>query len=333
MRPQQLEKLLEFAFAKRFPVLVKGAPGIGKSDIIAKAAAAANNVLIISHPVVSDPTDYKGLPFASAGEANFLPFGELKSLIDAKVPTVFFLDDLGQAPPAVQAACMQLILARQINGKKVSDHVTFIAATNRKEDKAGVSGILEPVKSRFASIVELEVNTDDWVRWALTANMPTELMAFVRFRPDLLSKFEASKDIVNSPCPRTVAYVGKMQVSGIPDELKWEAFKGAAGEGFATEYCAFLDVFKDLPNIDKILMAPDTVDVPDKPSVLFALIGALAARINDGNANNAFTFIKRLPQDAGVACVKDAIMRNDKITDTRAFIDWAANNGNFILSA
>ena len=36
-----------------------------------------------------------------------------------------------------------------------SDQVTFIACTNRKTDMAGVTGILEPVKSRFISISEL----------------------------------------------------------------------------------------------------------------------------------------------------------------------------------
>src|SRR5688572_28860406 len=159
MTPSQLEGFLAFCFTNRLPVLIKGKPGIGKSDITEQAAIAANCKLIISHPVVSDPTDYKGLPFAMNGEAHFLPYSDLKKLIDAKEPTVFFLDDLGQAPAAVQAACMQLILARQLNGHKISDFVTFLAATNRKEDKAAVSGLLEPVKSRFASIVELEVNT------------------------------------------------------------------------------------------------------------------------------------------------------------------------------
>ncbi len=69
--------------------------------------------------------------------------------------TACFIDDLGQATPAVQAAAMQLILARTLNGHRVSDHVVFIAATNRRTDRAGVSGILEPVKSRFATLVEL----------------------------------------------------------------------------------------------------------------------------------------------------------------------------------
>lgn len=209
MTPSELQELLALAIPNRFPTLVTGAPGIGKSDIIAQATKDAGAELIITHPVVSDPTDYKGLPFASSGEAHFLPFADLKRLIDAKVPTNFFIDDFGQAPSAVQAAIMQLLLARRVNDHKVSDFVTFTSATNRKQDRAAVAGILEPVKSRFMTIVELECSTDDWVRWALTNGMPIELIAFIRYRPDLLHNFEPSKDLVNTPSPRTVAAVGK----------------------------------------------------------------------------------------------------------------------------
>lgn len=96
MTPSQLTDALQFFFANKFPVLIKGKPGIGKTDLVAAAAAAANAELIISHPVVSDPTDFKGLPFAANGEADFLLFGDLRKLIEATVLTVFFIDDIGR---------------------------------------------------------------------------------------------------------------------------------------------------------------------------------------------------------------------------------------------
>lgn len=345
MRPSQLQNALVFCIQNRFPVLVKGQPGVGKSDITEQAVDTIRSIngqvdYHIWHPVVSDPTDFKGLPFASGGEAQFLPYGDLKLLIDAKILTVILIDDLGQAAPATQAAIMQLLLSRSVNGKKISDFVTFIAATNRKEDRAAVSGILEPVKSRFVTILELEVNTEDWVRWALTkGNMPTELIAFIRFKPDLLNNFKPTKDIINGPSPRTVANVGRMQNADIAavataskdHEFLYHVFAGAAGEGFSAEYCAFLRFFKNLPNIDKILMAPDSEEVPTEPGVLYALSGALAARITDMTAGNAFSYIKRLPPEIGVACVKDTIIRKPDITRTRAFITWASANGNFVM--
>src|SRR5438105_5983575 len=134
MSPKQLAQYLEIAVNNRFPVLIKGKPGIGKSDIVEQVQVKTGFEYILTHPVVSDHTDFKGLPFANKEftKADFLPYGDLHQMIHADKPTIVFLDDLGQAPISVQAACMQLLLARRINGHKISKHVTFVAATNRK---------------------------------------------------------------------------------------------------------------------------------------------------------------------------------------------------------
>src|SRR5262245_47390194 len=111
MRPSELHDLLVATIPHRAPVLITGAPGIGKTDIVTAAAEASGASLIVSHPVVSDPTDAKGLPWPSADKqsATFLPFGDLARAVAATQPTVWFLDDLGQAPPSVQASFMQLL--------------------------------------------------------------------------------------------------------------------------------------------------------------------------------------------------------------------------------
>src|SRR5690606_38688920 len=174
--------------------------------------------------------------------------------------------------------------------------VTFISATNRKEDKAGVTGILEPVKSRF-TIVELEVSTEDWVKWALNNRMPIELIAFIKFRPALLSDFKPSKDMVNSPSPRTIANVGRQQAAGLPEALNFEVFTGAAGEAFATEYTAFLAMYKQLPNLDQIILNPTGAPVPEQPAALYAVSTALAAKMNDDNIDAIIQYLDRMPQE------------------------------------
>jgi hypothetical protein len=332
MKPTELSDYLSFAIANNFPTLITGKPGIGKSDIVSQAAKATETKLIISHPVVSDPTDYKGLPFPNQdGTADFLPFGDLHQIITAKEKTVFFLDDLGQAPASVQAACMQLLLARRINGHIVSDQVTFIAATNRREDKAGVNGLLEPVKSRFSSILELTVETEDWIKWALIHDIPTELIAFIKFRPELLDNFVPTKDIVNSPSPRTVAAVGKQQAAGLPQKFEFETFKGAAGEFFALEYCAFLKIYRELPSMDEIIMNPDTTIVPVEPGTQYAISAGLAKKMNDQNIGPICTYLDRLPPEMSVACMKAAATRNGKICNNRAYIQWASDKADIFI--
>jgi hypothetical protein len=325
--PKQLQALLAAMIPARLPLLITGAPGVGKSDIIAQAAASAGADLLISHPAVADPTDAKGLPWpkADGNTATFLPFGELATAINATRPTVWLLDDLGQATPAVQASFMQLILARRVNGHILPDCITFVAATNRRSDRAGVAGILEPVKSRFASIVELEASIDDWSTWAYSNNISPMLIAFLRFRPELLCNFQATADLTNSPVPRTWSHVAKLENLNLPADIESAAFSGAVGKGAALEYLSFRSTYRFLVNLDAILLNPDTAAIPSKPSELYAVSVGLAARANDTNFNRIATYATRLYTEANygefaVLLIRDAIRRDEKIQYTDSFV-------------
>jgi MoxR-like ATPase len=64
LTPAQLITFLTAAIPQRLPILITGAPGVGKSDIVAQAAEMTQSELILSHPAVADPTDAKGLTLA-----------------------------------------------------------------------------------------------------------------------------------------------------------------------------------------------------------------------------------------------------------------------------
>lgn len=323
--PSQLSTLLAAAIPAGHPILITGAPGVGKSDVIAQAAAQAGADLLISHPAVADPTDAKGLPWPKAGadEATFLPFGELARAIKATKRTAWLLDDLGQAPPAVQASFMQLILARRVNGHVLPDHITFIAATNRRTDRAGVSGILEPVKSRFATIVELQPSIDDWCLWAFNNGISPILIAFLRYRPELLCQFAASADLTNSPVPRTWHSLDKLEKLQLPAAVEMASFAGAVGEGAAVEYMAFRKMAQSLTSIDQVLLDPDGAKIPKQPSELYAVSVALAARATAQNFSRIATFANRLVGaqrgEFAVLMLRDATRRDPKLVYTDAF--------------
>lgn len=282
---------------------------------------------------MSDPVDYKGLPALVDGGADFIPFSDLKAIIDADKPTVFFLDDLGQSSSAVQAACMQLILARQINGHKVSDQVTFLAATNRREDKAGVSGILEPVKSRFA-IFELEPSLDDWVDWALKKDwLPISLINSCRLKPEWITDWNPAPRgaIENSPCPRNIVEVGRMMNLDLSQGVQFAAFASRLGSAAATELQAFLDLYNELPSLEGIVNDPKGTIIPEKPASKYALIGALVEKANKDTFSPIVTYVSRLDAEYSVLFMKDITKRKPKLMSSRAFIDWASKHSDVIL--
>ena len=49
--PSQLQQALIFSLEHRFNLLIVGAPGIGKTEIINQACDAAGMQMIVSHPV------------------------------------------------------------------------------------------------------------------------------------------------------------------------------------------------------------------------------------------------------------------------------------------
>lgn len=330
MRPAQLAEFLKFSIQHNMPVMVSGAPGTGKTDIVSDVVLNQLGYnLLIGHPVVDEAIDYKGLPFAVNGKAEFLPYGNLRIMLEANEPTVFFFDDFGQADISVQKAIMQLLLSRSINGKKISPHIVFVAATNRQQDKAGVSAILEPVKSRFKSIVELTVNLDDWVNWAIKNNIPSDLVSFIRFRPNLLTDFQPTREIKNSPSPRTIASVADYLKSKLPNQLEYEVFCGAVGEAFTAQFMAFLKLSRKLPNPKSILSNPSTAPVPESPDERYAITGALSYTVASETLPNFITYLDRLPPEFSVLGMKDAIKRIGKdIVMHPAFVAWSNTENN-----
>ena len=358
MRPSAILPFLTHAITNKENILLVGEPGIGKTDVVKQAAKIANTVLELTHPVIHGPEDYIGFPMIVDGKPQMVPFKDLEILITASVPTVYFLDDLGQAAPATQKALMQLLWERRIGNNKISPYISFIAATNRREDKAGVSGILETVKSRM-TIIQFETSYDDWRAWAICNKVPPLLIAFHKFLPNLLfPTFKPTLDMTNSPCPRTVTQIGtwinngaidvnrisdisiaaqkKSSTKAINEALKGSEFEiiaGCCGEGYAIEFLSYARVHRDLPDINKILKYPNKASVPpdNRPDILFALISTLVSRTTEENIDNIYHYMNRLPTEFATLYTSDIARISDEFCASDGFAKYVAENGDMLI--
>lgn len=327
MRPKDLTKTIELAINIDEVLLIIGAPGIGKTDIVRDACNGFESVLL--HPVIHDPVNYTGFPSLQNGKADFTPFGFLRKMIETEKKLIIIVDDLGQAAHSVQAALMQLVLQSNIDGNQVSEHCRFILISNRREDKAGVSSIIEPLKGR-ATIIDLEVNGDDWRKWAIEHDMPPELVAFSKLRPNLLFDFKPSTDMTNSPTPRNWAAIGRWQNAGIPKHLEYEIFKGRCGEQFAAEYTAFLRTYREMPDPEEWIKNPDK-DLPVNESAQYALAGALASLADTKNVNNIYKVALNMPGELSTFMVYSMVQRDKKLAAAAGMATWAQRYGEYLL--
>jgi hypothetical protein len=173
---------------------------------------------------------------------------------------------------------------------------------------------------------------DDWCKWALAQDwMPTECIAFIRYRPSFLLDFRPTTNMTNSPSPRTVSKAFRQYAKGIPRGCEYPLLEGAAGAGFAGEFLGFVRIFNSLPNPDMVLMNPKSYKVPTDAATLYALSGALAARANEENATRFFQAISRLPEEFSILSVRDALGRKEELANVRDFTNWVVEHQDVLL--
>ena len=349
MKPNQLITDLPYILDTT-PVVLKGSPGIGKTDIFKTVAANMNRELMISHPVMADPTDNKGMPCVVDMEdgtkvALWIPYGDLDKMMKATEPLIVFYDDLGQATPTVQAAIMQIILERSINGQKISDQVRFIAATNKRTDRAGVKGIITPLLSR-SNVLTLDVDVEDWIEWAFENGQPPEMIAFVQFRPELLHQFDprhvdaSGDDLVNQPCPRTVAACGnlfnvekqKRDDTGEGWSAPFEVYSGAVGEAFASEFLAFVSRIEKIGDLPRKIVAGKSPDCPEDPSTIFALSACLSRLVEKNGFDTIGKWVgDKMPEEFAARFLHDSERQHGtKVTESSGYADLAIKIDGFL---
>jgi len=251
-----------------------------------------------------------------------------------KVPNdstgILFLDELNQAPPMVQAASYQLLLNRAVGDYKLPDGWAILAAGNRESDRSNAQRMPAALSLRLTH-VDYDVNVDDWCDWALDQGdaVPVELLAFIRFRPDLLHKFDATQR--SSPNPRGWFFCGQYTNSGLAPELEFEMMKGTVGEAAAGEYKAFLQVFRELPSVDAVKLDPEGTPISDKPAVRFAIGAALAAATTKDVFGRFMQYMGRMEPEWQITYVRDAQRRtNREICSTKEYIKFATTHSHLL---
>lgn len=325
----QLKAAIKAAINIDKPLMVWSGPGIGKSSIMRQITDDDGAQLVDIRLSMWDSVDVRGIPSVVDdvtvwNPPAILPF-ESNAAFDNTKPIYLFLDEIMQALPAVQSVAFQLVLDRAVGEHKLMPNVRVIAASNRQTDRGGANRMATPLANRFMH-VELIHHLDSWCQWAWGKDLNPLPIAFLRLRPDLLNTFDPAKGDVAFATPRSWETVCEIVTQRVSTDVRYALIAGTIGEGPAAELEAFMRVWEKMPNIDGILMTPDTATVPTDPATLFAVTAALAQRAEKGNFDNIVKYGARLPDEYSMCMVKDAVRRKPEVQMTKAFNRFAVDH-------
>ncbi len=330
MNPLQVISSLHTLIDIQQPVFLWGAPGIGKSQIIAQVAKDKEYKIIDIRAVLLDPVDLRGLPrITSEGQAAWCPPSFLPKE-DNQEKGIVFLDELNAAPPLVQAACYQLVLDRCIGEYRLPDGWTVIAAGNGDKDRAVTHRMPTALANRMVHI-DMQTSLDDWLAWAEKSNIRKEIIAFLRFRPKLLHDFDPQSSSKAFASPRSWEFVSKLLDASAHPSIEYELFQGTIGMAAATEFIGFLKIWRDLPTIENVLASPSDIEIPTEPATLYALSEALGAKTNSENIEAVITYALRMPVEFSVLLLRTAVCHDETIVQSQAFLKWAQANSHVLM--
>jgi hypothetical protein len=292
-------------------VLLVGPPGIGKTARILAAAHELAHDPVIIRAGLAERIDFGGalVPDVKGGVTRALPLEWLHQLKRSTKPTLLFLDDLGQAPLDTQAALMGLF-----DSGALPDNVVIWGATNRPGDKAGVTALCEPLRSRFHCafalptpgglpedapnlqyLAEWQDELNGWVNWALDQEGEPAVIAWHRSTGGTkLYQWKPHADpAMRMPDYRSWHTVMNLCKAGLGDNLPILA--GAIGRPAAAEYLAFARLAQQLPTPDQVLMDPMGAVVPKAPAGLFLIATMLACAARPQDARPFTKYLQRLP--------------------------------------
>lgn len=337
MRPAQISNVLDLEFLStdhghHTPVMLWGPPGVGKSQIIAQIAEKHEVSVIDIRLSQMEPSDLRGIPFRSGELVEWAAPSILPDEQRHGEKGILFLDEITSAPPSVSAAAYQLILDRKLGEYEVPDGWAIFAAGNRQGDRGVTYTMPAPLANRFSHF-EIETHLDDWVSWAYKNNIDERVIAFLRFRPELLFDFDPAHNPVAFPSPRSWEFAHRaLKKFDNKPALLLGTLQACVGPAAGIELNAFVSSLDKMPDLDAIIQGEESA-VPTEIDLQYAVAAALVGKAiraqSEDNfetvVGNILEYASRFPQkEMGVMLVSDMHRAiGEALFSIPQFADWA----------
>lgn len=326
-----------------------GPPGMGKTSMIERAAAWVRArsgwnedqfPLEVMIAALCDPTDFRGLPIPTPNGTRFEPPEEAVRLARA-LRGWLFLDEVGNAVPAVQSALLRVVHKRVMGLLSLPDEVKIVAAANPPEEAAGGWEQAAAFGNRWTHVVTTYADIADpseWLDWFMHGASAADAVPEVdpvRWANEYENvKAITATFIKRNPAALTErhsAYEGRFPLA-FASRRSWESLsrlhatcrilgredevdtfaRGTIGPAYAPQYASFTRMV-DLPDPEKLLAHPELAQ-PDtrRPDRDYATVLAVCAAATRGLVKDAEVDKKTMDRYVAAWRVIDRLMAAGK---------------------
>ena len=309
------------------PLMVWGAPGLGKSSILQKAAKDLGIGFIDVRLAQREPVDIRGLPVPKGDRVEWLVSADWPR--DPNSKGIILFDEITAADRSLQVAAYEFILDRRLGELyKVPDGWYICAAGNRTEDRAVATTMSSALANRFMH-VELGDDVESWVSWARSSDIQPSLIGFLRFRPSMLFNQKDENLERGWPSPRAWERVSRMLdvMAEEPEEIVRKMVYGLVGNRAGVEFMEFRKISASFDDTLELMCNPDLkIEIPQRADMKYALCSAVANHVwrgkNDADSANRLDGFYRiataLPSDFASMLMMDAMAGTNAISKEEA---------------
>jgi hypothetical protein len=172
-----LVEFIKLCYAAGSAPLLVGKHGVGKSQLLERAAEEMGIGCIVRDLSLMEPPDLVGMPKLDGDTTRFLPPAWLPTE-DKGGKGLLIFEELNRCPFYMRAPCLQLLTARTLNDYTLPRGWLPCAAVNPSGGDYDVQELDPALVSRFV-VVNVVADPKSWCEWAETAGVHSDVINYV----------------------------------------------------------------------------------------------------------------------------------------------------------
>lgn len=323
-------------------ILVRGAPGVGKSSILSSLARELPDYVACYVDVANLDLGDLGMPVIDreAMTTSYAPNSRFGIGKGQTKPVLLMLDELGKASRPVLNMLLPVILEHRLGDVALPTGSIVFATTNLDTDGVG-DNIPAHAFNRMTVLDMANPTCDEWLGWAVNSDVAPEVMAFVRDYPQVMARYDQLDPKDNNPyifnpmtgntkafcSPRSLEKASHViKQRDVLGEALLPALCGTVGEAAARDLEANVMLADSMPRWPAIKADPAKCKLPDGAGAYFLMAYMLTSRLDADNIDAVMTYVGRFESFEATALFLTSVASN------KAKVGLACKNAAFTLS-